>query len=131
MTLPLPPLRYSYGLMTVSTRTMHVNVSLTVRKVSNLIFSSSPSLIVRDKVTRQFPAQTTTIEEIGKPKRNRTEVFLLHQPNALPLGHRLLPHSQMLVRRKKLKKSFTYSQIPSPAKGFILKLSHSETVHTD
>ena len=33
-------------------------------------------LIVRDKVTRQRP-QTTTFEEKGEPKRNRTEVLLL------------------------------------------------------
>ena len=43
------------------------------------------SLIVRHKVTRQFP-QTTTFEEKGEPKRNRTEVLLQYQPNALPLG---------------------------------------------
>ena len=42
--------------------------------------------MVRHKVTRQFP-QTTTFEEKGEPKRNRTEVLLLqYQPNALPLG---------------------------------------------
>jgi len=34
------------------------------------------SLIVRDKVTRQCP-QTTTFEQRGNPKRNRTEVLLL------------------------------------------------------
>ena len=34
------------------------------------------SLIVRDKVTRQFP-QATTFEEKGEPKRIRTEVPLL------------------------------------------------------
>ena len=34
------------------------------------------SLIVRDKVTRQFP-QTTLFEEKGEPKRIRTEVPLL------------------------------------------------------
>ena len=34
------------------------------------------SLIVRDKVTRQCP-QTTTFEEKGEPKRNRTEDILL------------------------------------------------------
>ena len=46
----------------------------------------SVSLSVRHKVTRQFP-QTTTFEEKGEPKRNRTEVLLLqYQPNALPLG---------------------------------------------
>ena len=33
-------------------------------------------LIVRDKVTRQWP-QTTTFEEKGEPKRIRTEVLLL------------------------------------------------------
>ena len=61
------------------------------------------SLIVRVKVTRQRP-QTTTFEERGQPKRNRTEVLLLpslmiitpyhwakplhvidHKPNALVL----------------------------------------------
>ena len=35
-----------------------------------------PSLTDRDKVTRLCP-QTTTFEERGEPKRNRTEVFLL------------------------------------------------------
>ena len=34
------------------------------------------SLIVRDKVTRQYP-QTTTFEMKGEPKRIRTEVPLL------------------------------------------------------
>ena len=34
------------------------------------------SLIERDKVPRQCP-QTTTFEEKGEPKRNRTEVLLL------------------------------------------------------
>ena len=34
------------------------------------------SLIVRDKITRQYP-QTTTFEEEGEPKRIRTEVPLL------------------------------------------------------
>ena len=34
------------------------------------------SLIMRVKVTRQCP-QTTTFEEKGEPKRNRTEVLLL------------------------------------------------------
>ena len=34
------------------------------------------SLIVSDNVTRQCP-QTTTFEERGEPKRNRTEVLLL------------------------------------------------------
>ena len=34
------------------------------------------SLIVKDKVKRQCP-QTTTFEEKGQPKRNRTEVPLL------------------------------------------------------
>ena len=43
------------------------------------------SLIIRDKVTRQCP-QTTTFEEKREPKRIRSEVPLLHQPNALPLG---------------------------------------------
>ena len=33
------------------------------------------TLIVRDKVTRQCP-QTTTFEEKGEPKRNRTEIPL-------------------------------------------------------
>ena len=37
---------------------------------------SSVSLIVRDRVTRQRP-QTTTFEERGEPKQNRTDVFLL------------------------------------------------------
>ena len=40
---------------------------------------------MRDKVTRQSP-QTTTFEEKGEPKRIRTEVPPLTQPNALPLG---------------------------------------------
>ena len=34
------------------------------------------SIIVRNKVTRQYP-QTTTSEEEGEPKRTRTDVFLL------------------------------------------------------
>ena len=34
------------------------------------------SLIVKDKVTRQYP-QTTTFEEKGEPKRIQTEVPLL------------------------------------------------------
>ena len=34
------------------------------------------SLIVRDNVTRQYP-QTTTSEEKGEPKQNRTEVLLV------------------------------------------------------
>ena len=34
------------------------------------------SLIVRDKIARQCP-QTTTFEEKGEPKQNRTEVLLL------------------------------------------------------
>ena len=38
------------------------------------------SLIVRDKVTKQCP-QTTTFEEKGESKRNRTEALLLNQPN--------------------------------------------------
>ena len=44
------------------------------------------SLIVRDKDKRQC-SQTTTFEERGEPKRNRTEVLLLTSlSNALPLG---------------------------------------------
>ena len=44
------------------------------------------SLIVSDKVTRQYP-HTTTFEEKGEQKRIQTEVPLLTSPNALPLGH--------------------------------------------
>ena len=48
------------------------------------------SLIVRDKVTRQCP-QTTTFEEKGEPKWNRTEVLLLTsftaRPNWLTSAH--------------------------------------------
>ena len=43
----------------------------------------SVSLIIRDKVTRQCP-QTTTFEERGEVKRNRTAGLLL---TSLPLGH--------------------------------------------
>ena len=44
------------------------------------------SLIVKDKVTRQCP-QTTTFEERGEPKRNRTEALLFTRlANAFPLG---------------------------------------------
>ena len=43
------------------------------------------SLTVRDKVTRQRP-RTTTFEEKGEPKRNRTEVPLFTSLKALPLG---------------------------------------------
>ena len=42
------------------------------------------SLIVRDKVTRQYP-QTTTSEEKGEPKRIRTEVPLLTSLTARPI----------------------------------------------
>ena len=49
------------------------------------------SLIVRHRVTRQCP-QTTTFEERGEPKRNRTEVFLL-TPNASPLGQTVSPRT--------------------------------------
>ena len=41
------------------------------------------SLTVRDKVARQCP-QTTTFEEKGQPKQNRSPSA--YQPNALPLG---------------------------------------------
>ena len=45
------------------------------------------SLIVRDKVTRQFP-QTTTFEGRGEPKRYRTEVpALLTSPETLHTLH--------------------------------------------
>ena len=37
------------------------------------------SLIVRESITRPCP-QTTTFEEIGEPKRNRTDVLLLTSP---------------------------------------------------
>jgi len=37
------------------------------------------SLIVRDKLTRHCPL-TTTFEEKGQQKRNRTEVLLTHGP---------------------------------------------------
>ena len=39
------------------------------------------SLIVKNKVTRQYPQNTTFFEEKGKPKRN-----LLISLTALPLG---------------------------------------------
>ena len=45
-------------------------------------------LIVKDKATRQCP-QTTTFEERGEPKRNRTEVFLrclTARPNRLTMS---------------------------------------------
>ena len=42
---------------------------------------------VMDKVTRQCPLTNHNLfEERGEPKRYRTEVLPLHQPNALPLG---------------------------------------------
>ena len=41
------------------------------------------SLIVKDKVTRQYP-QTTTFEEKGEPNWNRTEVLLLSSYNLTP-----------------------------------------------
>ena len=41
------------------------------------------SLIVRDKVTRQYP-QTTTFEKKGEPKRIRTKVPLLTSLTARP-----------------------------------------------
>ena len=43
------------------------------------------SFTVKDKVTNQCP-QTTTFEEKGEPRRNRTEVLLCSLTNALPLG---------------------------------------------
>ena len=43
------------------------------------------SLVVKDKVTRQYP-QTTTFEEKGEPKQYRTEVLPLTSLPALPLG---------------------------------------------
>ena len=58
-------------------------------------------LFVTDKVTRQC-SQTTTSEERGEPKRNRTDVLLLkanYQPNALPLGQTGLPLLPLLVSR--------------------------------
>ena len=45
-------------------------------KVGNDESHFNVSLTVRDKVTRQYP-QTTTFEEKGEPKQNRTEVPLL------------------------------------------------------
>ena len=44
--------------------------------------------IARDQghATDSVSAQTTTFEVRGEPKRNRTEVLLLYQHNALPLG---------------------------------------------
>ena len=48
----------------------------TVTKVSSDESHFNVSLIVRDKVTRQYP-QTTTFEEKGEPKQIRTEVPLL------------------------------------------------------
>ena len=53
------------------------------------------SLIVGDKVTRQCP-QTTTFEEKGEPKRNRTEVFL---PTRLS-NTSLLAYKDLLVHFK-------------------------------
>ena len=43
------------------------------------------SFIVSVKATGQC-SQTTASEDRGEPKRNRTYVLLLQQPNALPLG---------------------------------------------
>ena len=50
-----------------------------------ILMSFTFLIIVRDKITRPCP-QTTTFEEKGEPKQIRTEVPLLHQLNALPLG---------------------------------------------
>ena len=70
------------------------------------------SLIVRDKVTRQCP-QTTTFDEKGEPKRNRTEVLPLGQTGSHPpaasivafISTRFLEDSHVLrIERKKKKK---------------------------
>ena len=49
------------------------------------------SVIVRGKVTRQCP-QTTTSEEKGEPKLNRTEALLLTTLTPSAWQNRLTPH---------------------------------------
>ena len=44
------------------------------------------SLIVRDKVKRQWPQATTFFEEKGQPKRIRAEALLLTSLTPLPLS---------------------------------------------
>ena len=56
----LPPPEKKYSCIKMGSDESHFNVSL----------------IVRDKITRQWPL-TTTFEENGQPKRIRTEVLLL------------------------------------------------------
>ena len=53
-----------------------VTTTMTCIKMGSDESHFNVSLIVRDKVTRQCP-QTTTFEEKGYPKRNRTEVLPL------------------------------------------------------
>ena len=58
----------------------HFNVSLIVRgrltKRVSQTTTFNVSLIVRGRLTKTV-SHTTTFEEIGKPKRTRTEVLLL------------------------------------------------------
>ena len=53
-----------------------VTTRMTCIKMGSVESDFNVSLIVRDKVTRQCP-QTTTFEEKGQPKWNRTRVLLL------------------------------------------------------
>ena len=83
-------------------------------------------LIVTDKVTRQR-SQTTTFEERGEPKRNRTDVLLLkaiYQPNALPLGQTDSPLPPLLVSRSPpLGRTLSATQVEPKA----LKMKHVGT----
>ena len=71
------------------------------------------SFIMRGKVTRQCP-QTTTSEEGGEPKRNRTEVILLTSLTpyrwAKP-AHKSLP-AMLLAEWAFKNQSLTYQSLP-------------------
>ena len=64
--------------------TVTVRTSLAFIKMCSDNSCCNVSLIMRNKVTRQCP-ETTTLEERGEQKRNRTVFLLAYQPNALPL----------------------------------------------
>ena len=53
-----------------------VTTKMTYIKMGSNESHFNVSLIVRDKVTRQYP-QTTTFKDKGEPKRYRTEVLPL------------------------------------------------------
>ena len=64
--------------------TVTIRTSLAFIKMCSDNSRCNVSLTVRDKVASQCP-QTTTLEERGEQKKNRTVVLLAYQLNALPL----------------------------------------------